>query len=213
MLNEKQFKSAVSSIKKNSEKLAGTIHACGLYALSQSFNGNPNQAKELVTALHKSQRAEALKKWLINFGCLKWDSLQKQMAYSKKKDFSPDKIDTILADADAHPFYAFSKEIAIDGYEFDFMQHLLRNIKVAESLADGKKTGKYTSLKHGEVVTRVKSVLANDAAQQVVAESGNVIAIAEAMAKRTDAMSILQSLADQLGFDVAFTEDQQQKAA
>lgn len=212
-LDDKSFKRTIRVIGSVSDKLQTLIHSAGIYALQQSFTGNPNPARDLIGAMNQSQRGEAMKKWLIHFGCLQWDNVTKAMKYRKVTDFGPEKFDAQINKADANPYYSFSKEIAATAFDFDLLQHIINNIKTAEKLLSGKTAGKYNKVVHAEKLDAIKRVLADDAAHDVAVESSNVVSIAEAMCKRADASELLAELCKQMGYDVEFNVPEQQQQA
>lgn len=208
MLNEKQFNSTVKSIAKTGAKLAADIHAAGVYAVAQSYNGNPNPAKALVAAVHSGIRGEAVKAWLVHFGALKWDGQAKAMAHRTRKDVSPDKIDGMVAECEKTPYWLLTKEVAVGDGQYDVLAHLLTIIKAAENIEAGK-SQKFHTVKNAAVLAKVKKAMGNEAANDVVTESADVTAIAASMAKRNDALELFKAMADQLGFDMDFPSEEQ----
>jgi len=84
-MNNAEFTKKVSTIKRHSEGLANDIHSCAMYALEQvNVHGNTDPCNRLVSALHHSQRKQALVAWFedISKGVLQED---KTFKYSKGK--------------------------------------------------------------------------------------------------------------------------------
>lgn len=201
MINEKQFNLAVKQIAKTGAKLAADIHAAGLYAVAQSYNGNPNPAKALMIAVHAGIRGEAVKAWLIHFGALKWDGAVKGMAHRTRKDVGPEKVEGMISLAEQTPYWQLTKEIAVGDGQYDVLAHILAIVKSAEAIGEGK-SKKYHTLKNADALAKVKQAFGNAAANDVVAESADINAIAASMAKRADALDLFKAMADQLGFDM-----------
>lgn len=203
MLNEKQFNTTVKAIAKTGAKLAADIHAAGVYAVAQSYNGNPNPAKALVAAVHAGVRGEAVKAWLVHFGALKWDGQSKVMAHRTRKDVGPDKVEAMITECENIPYWELTKEIAVGDGQYDVLAHLLSIIKATDSIKEGK-SKKFHTVKNEAVLAKVKKAMGDEAANDVATESNDVAAIAASMAKRNDALELFQAMADQLGFEMDF---------
>ncbi len=211
MLNEKQFNITVKSIAKAGAKLAADIHAAGVYAVAQSYNGNPNPAKALVNAVHSGIRGEAVKAWLVHFGALKWDGQAKAMAHRTRKDVGPDKVEAMITECENTPYWELTKEVAVGDGQYDVLAHLLTIVKAADNIKAGK-SQKFHTVKNEGVLAKVKKAMGNEAANDVAAESNDVAAIAASMAKRNDALDLFKALADQLGFEMDMPVAEQKAA-
>lgn len=201
-LNEKSFKATIKTIAKVGESIRSRLHDAGMYAVIQSFNGNPNPAKDLIQAMGSALRADAMKRWLTHYGALQYDATIKGMKYRKIKDFGPENHDARIAEADANPFDNFKAEAKESTKEFNFLEHIQSAIKTAEKIQSGKKAGKLETVVNAEKLTAVKGILADGAAQDLIAEGTSAQAIAESIAKRKDAQEILDALCVALGYEV-----------
>ena len=201
-LNEKSFKTTIKAIAKTGETLRARLHDAGMYAVIQSFNGNPNPAKDLIQAMGTAMRADAMKRWLTHYGALQYDATIKGMKYRKIKDFGPEHHDARINEADANPFDNFKAEAKPGSDEYNFLEHIQNAIKTAEKISGGKKAGKFEKLVNAEKLTQVKGVLADGAAHDLIAEGTSAQAIAESIAKRKDAQEILDALCVALGYEV-----------
>lgn len=104
---------AIVSIQKRGQSLQRDIHvaACSILAHIEA-HGDITLATRLLNAVPDMARKNHLTDWLIAFGKLTWDAEAKALAYDS------DKV-SMLAEAQATPFWEFKKEPAYQPFDFD----------------------------------------------------------------------------------------------
>ena len=117
-MNNAEFNKKVSTIKRHSEGLANDVHECAMFALEQAnMYGNTDPANKLISALHHSQRKQALVAWFedLSKAILQED---KTLKYSKgkqiailiagnKTEFTPEEA---IVYGDSNPYYDYTHE-------------------------------------------------------------------------------------------------------
>lgn len=113
-----EFKKNVSLIKRHSSNLAALIHSCAMFALEQvNIEGNSDPMNQLVSALHHSQRKQALVAWFEDHSkanlqedkTFKYNKNKKIIMYvqGKATEFE---IDEAIVHGEEFPYYDYTKE-------------------------------------------------------------------------------------------------------
>lgn len=113
----KQFNKNLLAIKKSGEAMDKVMHESAMFALEQANkHGNTNFVNQLISALGRNVRKEAMITWFRSFGLLVWNDKEKVFKYSKDKKIMvesvPLSVEDALEIAESRPFYEFSVEKA-----------------------------------------------------------------------------------------------------
>lgn len=134
-----EFNKNVSLIKRHSADLASLVHSCAMFALEQvNLNGNTDPMNQLVSALHHSQRKQALVAWFEDHSManlqedktFKFSKNKKIVMYvqGKATEFT---IDEAIVHGDEFPYFDYTKE-SKPSTSFDVLkavESLLRKIE------------------------------------------------------------------------------------
>jgi hypothetical protein len=174
LINDNQAKANIIELRTTGAKQDKLIHETGLYAINQANqHGNTNSMNDLVRALNKSARKEALYAWLRDHAKVV-KLTTGLMEYRKDKKLF-DKLDGILVEittekalelAEFVPFWDYTKE-ATPATKTDALEQLNNLIN---RLTNFKGT-----VEHKEVIANLKFIYDT-------AKAGDVIELVETQA-------------------------------
>lgn len=146
--NDKQFKTALGRIVKNSNLLADDIHIAGIYALKQvNIHGQVAAGIALIEAMGKKHDKARVQKWMIHFG--KFGVKDGMMVYRKRKDINPENVEAWIEKATALPYWELTKQAEIE-VTLDYYQLIKGIFNKAKNVPEMEKDGKkVTELNEG----------------------------------------------------------------
>jgi len=136
-INKKKFDMLLNTAVAASKKAQTLYHECGLFAVYQSIqHGNTTPAYDLVIAMPKSQRREAMILWLEHFS---WVRFTKDgsgnvdgVKLHKSKTITVELLDSHMEKIQSIPYYEYSKEAVPEKPVWNFFDKLARLVKDAE---------------------------------------------------------------------------------
>jgi len=137
MFTELEAKRAIKEIKTSGLKLDKLVQSVSLYAIFQAnTHGNTNSMNQLVSALNKSSRKEALCTYLRDFSKVAINSKTKLFEYRKDRKIYNGTVEITIVEAQENAtkiaFYDYTKEVKpITSY--DVLTRLQSLIKTAKS--------------------------------------------------------------------------------
>lgn len=164
--NQAELNGAIKSIAGRAQRLDTDIHraACSVIVHSAKHN-DPDVATRLLEAMGKSQRREALKAWLVNYGAFGTDEHGK-LVYDKSRSAAVQKEDNVRA-AIAEPFWDFAGPEK-PYKQWDFMANIQRLLKQAEAALQNPQQD--TSLVPPDKLAALRAVVAGSAVVAAPAE-------------------------------------------
>lgn len=197
-MDKTQFNKALTTIGKTQDKLRALLHDCGMYAITQSIqHNNVTPALDLFNKMHESQRKEAMKAWLINFGNIKADA-EKGLVFTKKKENDPAKLDELLEKADSIPYWELTREQAVEPGAYDLVKELYSVISRAKKYQENGKR----PVVHAEFGDKIISLFGNDSTNAMIKDI-DVSVDVEALAHRADAEETFMKLGALLGYEIS----------
>lgn len=159
LITDKQAKSNIVSIKANGVKMDALIHETGVFAVAQAnLHGNTTVMNQLVGALNKSARKEALVTWFrdhakvaqLKTGLLEYRKDRKLYNTVPMQDKAEVTIEQAIENANNIPFWAYTKE-AKPVSSYDVLSRL-------ESLLNSAKNFK-GEVKHQELLNTLATIV------------------------------------------------------
>ena len=153
LIEPKKIDAAIASIAERSQILDFDIHVTAVQCLLHAEKHNdPRKMDNLLKALGKAHRAEALKVWVGEFSPIAWNGDGRVGIYPKtSKKYKP----FLIAQADATPFWEFTKEKATKPLTFEALKKIVIGLskKVEKAETEG-------TIADGENVIEIKAWLA-----------------------------------------------------
>lgn len=153
LIEPKKIDAAIKSIGQRSKLLDLDIHSTAIQCLLHAEkHGDPRKMDNLLKALGKAHRAEALKVWVGEFSPIAWNGDGVVGIHPKtSKKFKPFAVEA----ADATPFWELTEEKASKPLTFEALKKIIAGLskKVEKAETDG-------TVADGENVIEMKAWIA-----------------------------------------------------
>jgi hypothetical protein len=156
----------IAKIKKSNAELDLVLHDLAMNALhyaNEPMIQDVTLAQNLLDALGRSHRKEALIAWFKHFGKITTTKLEGKTVLKFTKhsaEYINNNLDTIMAEADEKPFYtAIEKPVDADAFvTIDIKEEVAKLIKRISKIAENDKN----VINHLELIADLRDLAASD---------------------------------------------------
>jgi hypothetical protein len=156
----------ITKIKKSNAELDLILHDLAMNALhyaNEPLIQDVTLAQNLIEALGRSHRKEALIAWLKHFGKITTTKLEGKTVLKFTKhnsEYINNNLDKIMAEADEKPFYtAIEKPVDADAFvTIDIKEEVAKLIKRISKIAENDKN----VINHLELIADLRDLAASD---------------------------------------------------